>query len=185
MVNNFSLPKLINRKQYKSFNDFIEDLFYILYVHFFDEKVYFNGQIVKINQTPLECNQDDDCSSIEYTCSACPFQGKFERFNHIITGLNESTRAPGKYKESRAIRIHWIKPIIENVENEKILYFKKSNKHYFWAKEDSYIVIIKENNKGHYYLVTAFVVDDETYFKRYEKEYANYQNLLKCKKGSS
>ena len=172
------LPEIINIKQYSTFNEFIDDLFHILYVQFFVDKIKFNGKIVKINQKLLVCNQNDDCASLEYTCLNCPFQGKFERFNHIVTGLNENTRTPGKYKESRAVRAHWIKPIIENVDNEKILYFKKGSKHYFWAKEDAYIVIVKENYKGDYYLNTAFVVDDKTYYKRYEREYENYNKSL-------
>ncbi len=170
------LPEIIDKSKYNSFNEFIEDLFYILYVQFFTDKIRYNGKIVKINQTPLKCKENDDCGSEEYSCKKCPFQGKFERFNHIITGLNENTRAPGKYKESRALRIHWIKPIIENHESESILYFKKYEKHYFWAKEDNYIVIVTENKKGDYYLVTAFVVDDETYYNRYLEEYQKYIN---------
>lgn len=172
------LPDLIDVNKYKTFNDFIEELFYIVYNQFFVEKIKFNGKFVKINQTPLKCTQNDDCESIEYNCEHCPFQGKYERFNHIVTGLNENTRTPGRYKESRAIRSHWIKYIIENVQNEKILYFKKGTKHYFWAKEDSYIVIIKETKKGDYYLVTAFYIDDKTYVFRYEEDYIKYKKSL-------
>lgn len=174
-----SLPELIDRNKYNSFNEFIDDIFHILYVQFFIDKIKFNESIVKINQTPLNCNQNDNCGSTEYTCAKCPFLGKFERFNHIVTGLNENTRTPGKYKENRAIRVHWIKPIIENVDTLGILYFKKGFKHYFWAKNENYIVIVKENKKGQYYLVTAFVVDDITYYKRYEREYANYIKSIK------
>ena len=108
------------------------------------------------------------------SCENCPFVGKFERFNHIATGLNENTRTPGKYKEARAVRIPWIKPIIENVDNKQILYFPKNNKHYFWAKNDNYIVVVKETKNNEYYLITAFVVDDLTYYKRYEHEYQQY-----------
>lgn len=172
------LPDLIDVRKYKTFNDFIEELFYIVYNQFFVEKIKFNGKFVKINQTPLKCTQNDDCESVEYSCEHCPFQGKYERFNHIVTGLNENTRTPGRYKESRAIRVHWIKYIIENVKNEKIFYFQKGTKHYFWAKEYSYIVIIKETKKGDYYLVTAFYIDDKTYEFRYEEDYIKYKKSL-------
>lgn len=176
-VNNIQfLPAIIEIDKYKTFNDFIEDLFYIFYNQFFVDKIRFNGKFVQIATNTLKCTQNDNCGSIEYTCSNCPFKGKYDRFNHIVTGLNENTRAPGKYKESRAIRAHWIKPIIENVNDEQIFYFKKGFKHYFWAKEDSYIVIVNENKKGQYFLSTAFVIDDETYYKRYEKEYQKYIN---------
>ncbi len=173
------LPELIDKSKYQSFNDFIDDLFYIVYTQFFVDKILFNNQIVKINQTPLKCTQNDNCGSLEYTCNNCPFIGKYERFNHIVTGLNENTRTPGRYKENRAIRVHWIKYIIENVNQKEILYFEKNSKHYFWAKNENYIVIVKETKKGQYYLVTAFYVDDMTYYKRYERDYLNYINNVK------
>lgn len=168
------LPEVIDFEKYNTFNEFIEDIFYILYNQFFVDKIKFNGKLVRISTKELICGQNDNCNSEEYTCSSCPFQGKYERFNHIVTGLNENTRTPGKYNQDRAIRIHWIKPIIENVEEEDIIYFKKGDTHYFWAKEDSYIVIVTENNKGLYFLKTAFVVNDTTYYKRFEREYNNY-----------
>lgn len=184
MNNKSFLPDLIDVNQYETFNEFIEELFYILYNQFFVEKIRFNGKFVKINKTPLKCTQNDNCNSVEYSCNHCPFQGKYERFNHIVTGLNENTRTPGKYKESRAIRVHWIKYIIENVQSEKILYFKKGTKHYFWAKYVSYIVIIKETPKGDYYLITAFYIDDKTYEFKFEKDYLIYNNLFKNEKDS-
>lgn len=178
------LPEIINETNYPNFNNFVESLFSIFCNQFFVEKIKFKGKIVKINQTLLECNQNDNCQSIEYTCQNCPFQGKFERFNHIVTGLNDNTRTPGKYKRNRAIRVHWIKYIIENVNNEKILYFQKGAKHYFWAKEDSYVVILKETKNGQFYLITAFYVDDPTYKHRYENDYRKYQKQCKIEKDS-
>lgn len=172
------LPPEIQRKNYPTINDFIDDIFNILIDHFYIQKIRFDKEIIKINGNQLICKSDDNCNSVEYDCSNCPFQNKHERFNHIVTGKNENSRAPGKYNEKRAIRIHWIKPIIENYSQDEILYFNKPYKgkkrHYFWAKDDNYIVVVEETKKSKFYIITAFVIDDGTYYNRLEKDYNDY-----------
>ena len=73
--------------------------------------------------------------------------------------------------------------IIENHMDPQILYFHKPHKqkirHYFWAKEENYIVIIQEEKRFQYFLITAFIVDDPTYYKRYEQDYKNYLSNFK------
>ena len=125
----------------------------------------------------LNCKPEDNCESVEYNCNNCPFQTKFDIFNHIITGKINTYRTPGKFKLVRAERVHWIKPIIENYKNG-VLYFnhpsKKGLEHYFWLKTHKFIVIVIETKSKKCYLKTAFYIDDVTYEKKFEQMYKDY-----------
>lgn len=177
------LPPIKRRKDFASFKDFINEIFELFITQFYTSKISFKNSIVKLSPKLLKCKDTDNCQSIEYNCNNCPFKDKPERFNHIVTGKNEFSRTPGKFREDRASRIHWIKYIIENHMDPQILYFHKPHKqkirHYFWAKEENYIVIIQEEKRFQYFLITAFIVDDPTYYKRYEQDYKNYLSNFK------
>lgn len=184
VVNNITfLPPIKKISDYQKFNDFIEDMFQIVIGHFYIDKIKFNSSIVRISNNNLICQESRKCGSEEYSCKDCPFKNKHERFNHIMTGKNDNTRTPGKFSVNRAVRAHWIKPIIENVNDEHIYYFikpyKKRKRHYFWAKDENYIVIVEETMKSQYYIITAFYIDDYTYYKKYEKDLKNFnKNIL-------
>ena len=105
------------------------------------------------------------------------FKGKFETFAHLVT--RESTYSKKRnYDYQRANRIHWIKPILENYEDERILHFerlndKKVNQHFFWYKERNFIIILREI-KPNLLLVTSYCVDKDNFVK-YKKWY--WENL--------
>jgi hypothetical protein len=90
------------------------------------------------------------------------FKGKAETFVHIITRKNKYT-GKREYDRYRANRIHWIRPILENCEDSRILRFERINDKginqlYFWYKEQDFIVILREV-KPSLLLVTSFCVD--------------------------
>src|SRR5690554_2307336 len=89
-------------------------------------------------------------------------RGKMVAFEHIIT---RESKYKGKrdFDRERANKIHWIKPIIENVNDARIKYFESVNdegynQRFCWYEEKGYLVIIRELNPE-YFLITAFCVD--------------------------
>lgn len=102
------------------------------------------------------------------------FRNLPEGFVHCIT---RESKYSGKrsFDKERAQKIHWIKPIIENVNNPKIKYFeaindKGKNQLYFWFESKQFIVIIREKNPN-LLLITTFHVDknNKTYKNFYEQ----------------
>jgi len=90
------------------------------------------------------------------------FKRKSETFVHLVTRENKYT---GKrvFDRERANRIHWIRPILENVSDNRILFFEKVNDKginqlYYWYKERDFIIIIREI-KPALLLITSFCVD--------------------------
>jgi hypothetical protein len=89
-------------------------------------------------------------------------RGKLKAFEHLITRGNDYT---GKrdFDPERANRIHWIRPIIENVSDARIKYFEcaadnGNNQQYYWYEEKHFIVIIREINPE-LMLITSFYID--------------------------
>lgn len=103
-------------------------------------------------------------------------RGKLQAFEHVIT---RESKLKGKrdFDRERANKIHWIRPIIENVTDARIKYFERIhdtgyNQRFYWYEEKGFIVIIREL-KPDYFLVTAFSVDtyERPKYKRYYEEY--------------
>lgn len=103
-------------------------------------------------------------------------RGKLQAFEHVIT---RESKLKGKrdFDHERANKIHWIRPIIENVTDARIKYFERINddgynQRFYWYEEKGFIVIIREL-KPDYFLVTAFSVDtyEKPKYKRYYEEY--------------
>jgi hypothetical protein len=89
-------------------------------------------------------------------------RGKMKAFEHIIT---RESKHKGKrdFDRERANKIHWIKPIIENVNDARIKYFEKyneegKNQRYYWYQDKGFIVIVRELDPE-YFLITAFAID--------------------------
>ena len=90
------------------------------------------------------------------------FKGKAETFVHIITREGKYSQKR-QYVRNRANRIHWIRPILENANDQRIKCFQKNNEdnekqHYLWYMKGQFMVIIREVNPN-LMLVTAFCVD--------------------------
>ena len=89
----------------------------------------------------------------------CP--GKALTFEHIITrGSKYNNRR--SFDPERANKIHWIRPIIENLGNPRIKYFERINgegfnQKFFWFPEQAFIVILRVITQD-CILITAFSV---------------------------
>ena len=104
------------------------------------------------------------------------FKGKLEGFVHICTREN-SLLGIRNFDSERTNKIHWIKPVIYNQEDNRIkyferLHFKGQNQIYFWFQNKSYVVIIREITTN-LKLVTAFKVDktEENRFLNWYRDY--------------
>lgn len=104
----------------------------------------------------------------------CP--GKHQTFEHIIT---RESKISGKrnFDKERANKIHWIRPILENIDDPRIKYFERVNNEgknqlFYWYEEKSFIVIVREIEPD-ILLITSFVVDkDERYcFRKWYGEF--------------
>ncbi|WP_028123660.1 hypothetical protein [Epilithonimonas tenax] len=107
------------------------------------------------------------------------FEGYPETFVHLIT-KEESYKKPRQFDSKRANRIHWIKCILKNIGNSKILYFEKKDKDdttkkYYWYKEKNFVVILKPIQPK-ILLVTAFCVEKNKAMD-FEYEYNKYHNI--------
>ncbi len=103
-------------------------------------------------------------------------RGKLQAFEHVIT-RESKLKGLRDFDHERANKIHWIRPIIENVTDARIKYFERIhdtgyNQRFYWYEEKGFIVIIREL-KPDYFLVTAFSVDtyEKPKYKRYYEEY--------------
>ncbi len=109
---------------------------------------------------------------------------KQETFCHIITRKDDKTGR--RYiNAERANKIHWIRPILENCSDPRIKYFERRNPDYeyckyYWFKEKSYIVILKEI-KENVMLVTGFCVDGTEVGKFNKQHQAYLQEVQKQK----
>jgi hypothetical protein len=74
------------------------------------------------------------------------------------------------FKEERANRIHWLKPILQHWKDPRITFFTfveadGTARDYFWYKAKAYMVIMEEVTPD-YVLITGFCVDrkEENYY---------------------
>jgi len=126
-------------------------------------------------------------------CCPCPFGNtpKPERFWHIITKDEYNPRARNnpclnekeknrKYDSARAKRIHWIKIIIDNWQNDKDIkhfYQRRGNKRnlIIWhTKRDFLIIIRKESNSSDRFLISSYLIF-RSEIRRYEKQLKEYE----------
>ena len=102
----------------------------------------------------------------------------YEKFVHLITrevkGRTVVKPNRAEFRKERAIRIHWIKPILQHWQDPRITHFKfieaeGMEREYFWFKAKFYMVILEEISPD-YLLITGFRVDEEEVYY-YEKKY--------------
>jgi hypothetical protein len=143
-----------------------KDQLYKMYGIFLDD---FKNNQIRINGVALKFNTN---ISKHPVC-----RGKYVGFEHIIT---RESKYKGKrdFDKERANKIHWIRPIIEQVSDPRIKYFEKINnegynQQYYWYEEKGFIIIIRELNPD-LLLITAFSID--TYNKhKYKLLYGEYK----------
>lgn len=105
------------------------------------------------------------------------YDGLLEKFVHIITRDSKEdkrkiSRKIRKFSSERAMRVHWIKPILENASDKRITRFKYiensgREREYFWYRAKGYMVILEYVNPN-FALITGFCVDssNQAYYLR-------------------
>lgn len=107
------------------------------------------------------------------------YNGLNEKFVHIITrevkeNSRKNSRKIREFRSERALRIHWIKPILENCNDKRIRRFKcreysGREREYFWFVK-GYMVIVEFINPE-VALITGFCVDQDNqsyYLRKYQ-----------------
>lgn len=186
------LPEPVNDKLFKTHQDFVNHLYSIFEADFKDRinPPIYNNRIVKYATQILKPHCDKilrqglNCRNVNYNCCNCQYPEKEDIFNHVTCSelsKNPRIRTPGIYERQRAIRINWIRPIIENFTDENILYYEKPDKKMlskcFWLKPENYLVVIKEDKKGRLFLSTGYFTYNKT--SGIQKDYDNYMNTKK------
>lgn len=124
------------------------------------------------------------CGNNQYSCTDCSYKGKEDIFNHLTCYDNLNQRIPGIFDLQRAIRIAWIRPIIENYQNADILFWEEPYKNkgfslYFWLKDSDYLVILRRPKNNLLFLTTAFYVDKTSNYARNLENKYNANNAKK------
>ena len=112
--------------------------------------------------------------------SPCKYEDCHQQsFEHIITRTdNEGNRVPDY---DRLRRITWIRPLI--TLNCDCVYYKvwsalhersKAYRWFIWCTQENYVIILEEQKKS-YILITAYLVDEERTKKKFLKAYEKYQ----------
>ena len=104
--------------------------------------------------------------------------GKHETFCHVVS-RNIDNSKKRTFDPNRANKVHWIKPILENSNDKRIKYFEGQNSkaqwcRFYWYKERSYIVILKEISCD-LLLVTGYCVDLSE-IDKFNKQWQNYKD---------
>lgn len=145
----------------------------IFHRDFFENPVSIDGIPLKVKPYLYKNSKKDNLP--------LDFENYCEKFVHVITRtIKSSTRKMAsnirEFREERANRIHWIKPILENKGDKRITYFQYiendgSIRDYYWYRGKQYLVII-EHIRPDYALITGFCVDADNQ-PYYQNKYIN------------
>jgi len=154
------LPDLITLDDYnRSITEYIE----VLHNNFIDD--FFSGKKLEMFNKPVKVAD-----------KTIDFDGKNERFWHIITDPHNPSYI--NVKEKRAERLCWIRPIIENCKDDKVLIYRRVKNHenriFLFIPSYEYMIILTEQKKS-FYLVTSFNIEYTYKLKQYQKEYKKYK----------
>ncbi|MCM1517607.1 MAG: hypothetical protein NC117_03090 [Pseudoflavonifractor sp.] len=108
------------------------------------------------------------------------FDGLLEKFVHVVTrdtkeNRYKTSRIVREFRSERAVRIHWIKPILENASDKRITRFRYlentgREREYFWYRAKGYMVVV-EYVSPFFALITGFCVDSSNhayYMRKYQ-----------------
>lgn len=104
------------------------------------------------------------------------FKNKPETFVHIVT-RDANKIGHRAFDKARANKVHWIKPILVNCIDARILVFDRQHdktgkpQRYFWFKDKDFVVILRNYHKDNF-LVTAFCVEPmkASQFQRWHRQ---------------
>jgi hypothetical protein len=160
------LTPYFNRLSTEPEQEQVDELFEVFKNDFIDNPFDVDGIPVKI-RVNLYHNKD---RLDEY------YENYYETFVHIITRKSKTNKR--YFVPQRANRIHWIKPVLVNKDDERITDFRylEGNgaiRNYYWYEDENYMVITQLLNNN-YLLITGFCVDEEGYnVEYYRKKYRN------------
>lgn len=103
-----------------------------------------------------------------------PDTGREEGFYHLTTRGKGNER---KAEIQRATKILWVDCLIDNYQADGVRYWEyleggNRTRHYIWAEEQDFVVILEEKSRG-FYLVTGFVTDNGWKRKDLARKYKN------------
>lgn len=160
------LPNLEYYKDYESWNDYQEVLYAIFKHDFLDTFPFFEGIKVSVKHYPIEYGKEE--AFFHTTC---------KNYN------KDSERVPDL---RRCERIRWIRAFIENYncnlnlcsecEGIKVWYepYKSRTRIHILLEEERYMVVL-EQRKGYYLLITAFYLDYDNALEKQLKHYEKYR----------
>lgn len=153
--------------------DKVKELYAIFYRDFFENTITIDGIPLKVKPYLYKNSQKDNLPP--------DFEQYCEKFVHIITrtikgGKQKTAGKIREFREERANRIHWIKPILENKNDKRITCFKYVEddgtvRDYYWYRGKQYIVIV-EYIRPDYALITGFCMDCD-HRPYYQNKYVN------------
>lgn len=154
-------------------SDKIAKLHTIFHHDFFENSVSIDGVPLTIKPYLYKNSKRDNLPS--------DFEKYYEKFVHVITRTIKSSKQKmasniREFREERANRIHWIKPILENRDDKRITYFQNIEddgtiRDYYWYRGKQYLVIV-EYIRPDYTLITGFCVDADNQ-PYYQNKYIN------------
>lgn len=129
-----------------------------------DQKVILDGEELVVKTYPYNHSQKDGLPEW--------YDGLLEKFVHIITrdrkeNRRKTSRVVREFRSERALRIHWIKPILENSLDKRITRFRYMEnsgreREYFWYRAKGYMVVVEFINPN-FTLITGFCVDQSNH----------------------
>lgn len=193
------LPPPFKIKDFVSEIDFINHLYTIFENDFMnpDNPLIFDGKIVKYSPVKLykRCEKllkkgFQSCNNKNFNCTNCPYVEKEDIFNHLTTkdfvkNSKSCIRTPGIFEPNRAVRMHWIRIIIENYAKAEVSYYQEFDtaenaiNHCFWLKDQKYLTVVREDKTGRLFLTTSYYLYDKNGTDRMRKAYKRYNASTK------
>jgi hypothetical protein len=157
----FELDDLISGLGIDPIDNDLYKLYSVFKRDFEDQQLIINGLKVKVILT---------------SSNVLGYESYPETFVHLITRKGNSGKRV--FDRHRANKIHWIRCILENRNEDEITFFQYPEpdgilRDYFWYKDGDFLVIMEQITPD-YLIVTSFHIDDnrnKAYFEKKEKWY--------------
>jgi len=166
MIDLDALEPLFNKIDLEPDSAIKKKLFDIFKTDFIDNPFFIDGKKIKV----ILAN-----SKVE------GFYDYPETFVHIITRKSKIT-GKRSFIPDRANRIHWVKNILLQKDDDRINFFKWVDdegilKDHYWFVENNYMVVVKPL-PSNVLIISAFCVDNDEQLS-YSKKYQEYRKSIK------
>ena len=149
-----NLPALIENN-FKTLEEYLNYLHQLYLDDFSNQTTYYNGKPIK-------------------TAKSLSYNLRETTFEHLVT---EEYKGKRIYDDERCKRIKWIKHIIDNCTSSHCPYLRcfreKKNRVIMWCTRVDYIIVL-DDRKNHYFLVTAYCVKYENKRRELQKKANSY-----------